>query len=172
MSVNLSARQFQHPRLVDDISRAVTQARLDPRWLKLEITESVAMQDAEASIGTLHGLKALGIRLAIDDFGTGYSSLAYLKRLPVDTLKIDRSFVAGLGQDPHDTAIVQSVVALAGALELSVTAEGVETEAQYHQLRLLGCERGQGFLFSAPRPARDVDGLLRTAPAQAPPRAA
>jgi EAL domain-containing protein (putative c-di-GMP-specific phosphodiesterase class I) len=108
------------------------------------------MRDAGDAIATLRQLKALGIQLAIDDFGTGYSSLAYLKQFPVDTLKIDRSFVDGLGRDPQNTAIVRSVVALAQALELSVTAEGIETPAQRAHLAMLGCDFGQGYLLGRP----------------------
>jgi diguanylate cyclase (GGDEF)-like protein len=160
VSVNLSARQFQHPDLLADIERALQETGLDPRLLKLEITESVVMQDAQATIETLQSLKAIGIRVAIDDFGTGYSSLSYLKRLPVDTLKIDRSFVNGLGNDAQDTAIVDSVVALARTLQLSVTGEGVETAAQARHLKQLGCQRGQGFLFARPLPPEDLERLL------------
>ena len=160
MSVNLSARQFQHPTLVADIERAIRQAGLDPRTLKLEITESVVMQNVERTLETLYALKALGIQLAIDDFGTGYSSLTYLKRFPIDTLKIDRSFVDGLGQDAQDTAIVRSVVALAKTLNLSVTGEGVETAEQQLQLEALGCDLGQGFIFARPAPPELVDALL------------
>jgi EAL domain-containing protein (putative c-di-GMP-specific phosphodiesterase class I) len=160
VSVNLSARQFQHPDLLADIERTLHETGLDPRQLKLEITESVVMQDANATIDTLQALKAIGVRVAIDDFGTGYSSLSYLKRLPVDTLKIDRSFVNGLGHDAQDTAIVDSVVALARTLELSVTGEGVETNAQAQHLRDLGCQRGQGFLFARPLPPEDLERLL------------
>ena len=163
ISVNLSGRQFQHPDLVADIQRAVQAANLDPRTLKLEVTESVAMQDAEATVGTLRALKALGIQLAIDDFGTGYSSLAYLKRFPVDTLKIDRSFVDGVGQDAQDTAIVKSVVALAKTLHLQVTGEGIETPAQAAQLRALGCDCGQGYLFARPVPAAGLSSRLALA---------
>jgi diguanylate cyclase (GGDEF)-like protein len=163
MGVNLSAIQFQRPELLSDIRQALHTARLDPCGLKLEITESVIMADAKSTIETLQALKALGIGLAIDDFGTGYSSLAYLKRFPVDTLKVDRSFVNGLGEDPQDTAIVQSVIALASALGLSVTGEGIETEAQRRLLRDLGCERGQGFLFARPGPAPEIHALLRAA---------
>ncbi len=160
VSVNLSARQFQNPELLADIRRTLDETGLDPRLLKLEITESIVMQDAVATIETLQAFKALGIRVAIDDFGTGYSSLSYLKRLPVDTLKIDRSFVNGLGLDSQDTAIVDSVVALARTLHLSVTGEGVETTAQARHLRQLGCERGQGFLFAQPLPPEDVEKML------------
>jgi diguanylate cyclase (GGDEF)-like protein len=173
MSVNLSARQFAHPQLVADVQDALQTARLDPRRLLLEITESVVMQDAGAAVRILHQLKALGIRVAIDDFGTGYSSLAYLKRFPVDVLKIDRSFVEGLGQDAQDRAIVQSVVVLAKSLGLSVTAEGIETPRQQLHLQQLGCDTGQGYLFGKPRSARDSEDLLNEPPAAwAEPRAA
>jgi diguanylate cyclase (GGDEF)-like protein/PAS domain S-box-containing protein len=161
ISVNLSARQLQHPGLVADVARAVLDAGMDPATLELEITESVVMQDAEATDATLRALKAIGIRLAIDDFGTGYSSLSYLKRFPVDTLKIDRSFVDGLGSDSQDTAIVHSVAALARALDLSVTGEGVETSAQHVLLQQLGCNLAQGYLYARPIPAADITALLR-----------
>jgi EAL domain-containing protein (putative c-di-GMP-specific phosphodiesterase class I) len=108
----------------------------------------------------LRALKALGVRLAIDDFGTGYSSLSYLKRFSVDTLKIDRSFVDGLGNDIQDTAIVQSVITLARALNLTTTGEGIETPSQQEHLRALGCDAGQGFLFARPIPAREIEELL------------
>jgi len=157
MSVNVSARQFQDPTLIDDIARAVETTRIPPHCLKLEITESAVMRDGEAAVRTLQQLKQLGIQLAIDDFGTGYSSLAYLKRFPVDTLKIDRSFVDGLGREGHDTAIVRSIVALATTLELSVTAEGVETPNQQAALRGLGCDFGQGYLFGRPAPQDKVE---------------
>ena len=160
MSVNLSGRQFQHPSLVADIGHVLLQSGLAPSALKLEITESVVMQDAEATIVALHELKQLGIQLAIDDFGTGYSSLSYLKRFRVDTLKVDRSFVNGLGEDSMDTAIVQSVVALAKALHMDVTAEGIETQAQRAELLALGCDRGQGYLFARPLPPAEMNVLL------------
>jgi diguanylate cyclase (GGDEF)-like protein/PAS domain S-box-containing protein len=160
MSVNLSARQFQHPRLVEDIADILSETGLQRRVLKLEITESVVMQKAESTVATLRELKDLGIDLAIDDFGTGYSSLSYLKQFPVDTLKIDRAFVDGLGHDPHDTAIVEAVIALAKALNLTVTGEGIETAEQRSRLRLLGCDRGQGYYFSIPLPTEAVSKLL------------
>jgi EAL domain-containing protein (putative c-di-GMP-specific phosphodiesterase class I) len=160
MGVNLSGRQFEDPDLVADVERALRDTGLDPRCLKLEITESVAMQNAARAEITMRALKDLGVRLAIDDFGTGYSSLQYLKRFPVDTLKIDKSFVDGLGADEQDTAIVQSIVALAQALRLDVTGEGVETPSQHRQLRLLGVERAQGFLFARPLPPREIGALL------------
>jgi diguanylate cyclase (GGDEF)-like protein/PAS domain S-box-containing protein len=160
VSVNLSARQFKHPQLAADIALAVRTTGLDPCRLKLEITESVVMDNAETAVATLHGLKALGIQLAIDDFGTGYSSLSALKRFPVDTLKIDRSFVDGIGQDAQDTAIVRSVVSLAKILGLRVTAEGIETAAQAAKLTALGCEQGQGYLFARPMPAERLPAYL------------
>jgi EAL domain-containing protein (putative c-di-GMP-specific phosphodiesterase class I) len=133
--------------------------------LKLEITESVVMQKAESTIATLRELKGLGVQLAIDDFGTGYSSLSYLKRFPVDTLKIDRSFVAGIDADSQDTAIVEAVLALAKALNLNVTAEGIESLVQLRRLHALGCDRGQGYYFAKPLPASAISTLLtRTTP--------
>jgi diguanylate cyclase (GGDEF)-like protein/PAS domain S-box-containing protein len=160
VSVNLSARQFQTPDLVQEIVRAASEAGLESSALKLEITESTVMHDPEAAATTLRQLKSLGFQLAIDDFGTGYSSLSYLKRFPVDTLKIDRSFVDGLGADLQDTAIVRSVVDLAQALDVTVTGEGIETAAQEAELRLLGCDGGQGFLFARPLPALELEALL------------
>jgi EAL domain-containing protein (putative c-di-GMP-specific phosphodiesterase class I) len=160
MSVNLSARQFQHPGLLDDVDRALRMAQLDPAALTLEITESVVMKDPNAAAAKLREIKALGVRVAVDDFGTGYSSLAYLKDFPVDSLKIDRSFTQSLGEGGDDAAIVRSVVALGHALRLSVTAEGIETEVQLAHLRALRCDRGQGFLFARPAPASEVTPLL------------
>ncbi len=162
ISVNLSARQFQHPRLAEEIAAILRRTGLDPASLKLEITESVMMQDAKMTIGTLSELKQLGIQLAIDDFGTGYSSLAYLKRFPIDILKIDRSFVDRLGRDPEDTAIVRAVVTLAKTLNLTVTGEGIETAEQLLQLQALGCERGQGYYFAKPLTSDVVGAMLET----------
>jgi EAL domain-containing protein (putative c-di-GMP-specific phosphodiesterase class I) len=136
-------------------------ADVDPRTIKLEITESAIMQDPEAASRTLSGLRALGVHLAVDDFGTGYSSLSYLKRFPVDTLKVDRSFIDGIGQDKHDTAIVRSVIELARTLGLTVTAEGIETPMQHACLERLGCDRGQGYLFAKPARAEVVSRLFQ-----------
>jgi EAL domain-containing protein (putative c-di-GMP-specific phosphodiesterase class I) len=133
---------------------------LDPQRLQLEITESVVMQEPEATVFKLNALKSLGITLAVDDFGTGYSSLAYLKRFPIDVLKIDRAFVGGLPQGEHDAAIVRTVVSLARALGLRTTAEGIEERAQWALLEELGCDQGQGFVFSRPLRADAVAGLL------------
>ncbi|MGH2354897.1 MAG: putative bifunctional diguanylate cyclase/phosphodiesterase [Chloroflexota bacterium] len=160
MSVNLSARQFQQPDLADVISGILRETGVPAGCLKLEITESAAVEDAELTVATLWLLKGLGVQLAIDDFGTGYSSLSYLKRFPVDALKIDRSFVEGLGHHPEDTAIVHAVVAFAKALGLSVTAEGTETADQLAHLRGLGCDRAQGYYLARPLPADDITALL------------
>jgi EAL domain-containing protein (putative c-di-GMP-specific phosphodiesterase class I) len=160
MSVNLSVRQFQDPGLLADIQQILRETGLDPRTLKLEITESIAVNDADATLSTLRGLKASGIQLAIDDFGTGYSWLGFLRRFPVDALKIDRSFVQGICEGTQDAAIVQSVVALARALNLTVVGEGVENREQAAQLRLLGCDDGQGYLFARPERAEVITALL------------
>ena len=154
--VNLSARQIAQPDLVAMVVRALDGGGIEPSSLCLEITETALMADPAAGLKVLQDLRSLGVRLAIDDFGTGYSSLSYLKRFPVDVLKIDRSFVDGLGDDPEDTAIVTAIISLARALGLRVVAEGVETKRQLAELRRLGCDRAQGFMFARPRPA----GLL------------
>ncbi|HEX6595808.1 MAG TPA: EAL domain-containing protein, partial [Acidimicrobiales bacterium] len=160
MSVNVSTRQLQHPRLVQDVEVALAESNFDPTLLTLEITESATVHDTEATIRKLEELKALGLRLAIDDFGTGYSSLSYLRRFPVDQLKIDRSFVAGLGHDAQDTAIVTSVVSLAHALGLEAVGEGVETMEQLEALATLGCDLAQGFNWRRPGAFDDVDAWL------------
>ena len=160
INVNLSGMQLQRRDLVESVARVLTLTDLDPRTLTLEVTESVAMEDAEWTATNLRRLRTLGVEVAMDDFGTGYSSLSYLKRFPVDAVKIDRSFVDGLGQDPDDTAIVRAVLALANALNLRVTAEGVETAEQLTQLRALGCDRAQGYYFAAPMPGDAFGALL------------
>ncbi|WP_208029552.1 sensor domain-containing phosphodiesterase [Rhabdothermincola sediminis] len=151
--VNLAARQIAHPDLVPLVVEALEESGLDASMLCLEITETTVMADPAASLEVLGRLRALGVQLAIDDFGTGYSSLATLKQLPVDILKIDRSFVDGLGVDPDDTAIVDAIVSLGRALGLGIVAEGVETSTQLRELRGLGCDRAQGFLFAPAVPA-------------------
>jgi diguanylate cyclase (GGDEF)-like protein len=161
LNVNLSGRQFQDPDLHTDIMRNLETSGLDPQCLIMEITESVIMQDAQSAVGKLEALKALGVQLAIDDFGTGYSSLSYLRRFPVDTLKIDRSFISGIGNGSQDAAIVDSVVALAKSLGLTVTGEGIETSAQAAYLRMLGCDHGQGEWYSGPLPAAALLRLLQ-----------
>jgi diguanylate cyclase (GGDEF)-like protein/PAS domain S-box-containing protein len=160
MRVNLSARQVHHPSLVDLVTEAIHDARIDPWALCLEITETTLMRDAPGSLEVLSRLRALGVDLTIDDFGTGYSSLAYLKRFPVDGLKIDRTFVDGLGTDPDDTALVSAVMSIAGALRLRVSAEGVELAQHARELVRLGCARAQGFLYGPAAPAEQIEQWL------------
>ena len=159
LSVNLSSRQFRDPGLLDTISSALARADLSPADLKLEITES-AMLDADASDLLMRRIRDLGVRIAVDDFGTGFSGLSYFQRFPLDTLKIDRSFVAGLGRDPRSGAIVHATIAFAKALGLTVTAEGIETEDQFERVRALGADLGQGYLFSKPLEAAAVEAYL------------
>ena len=160
MSVNLSAKQFRRPGLAEEVDAVLRECSLDPSYLTLEITEETAMEDAQAAIGTLRRLKAMGVRIEVDDFGTGYSSLSYLKRFPVDYLKVDQAFVAGLGRDPEDEGIVRSIVELAHTLELEVVAEGVESGEQLALLREFGCELAQGHYFWGPLPAGAAGELL------------
>jgi diguanylate cyclase (GGDEF)-like protein len=164
MSVNLSARQFQQTSLVPDVARILAQTGVPARCLKLEITESVLMQDAPSTLARLHALKNLGVQLAIDDFGTGYSSLSYLKRFPLDALKIDQSFVRGLGSNTEDSAIVRAIITVARNLDLKVTAEGIETETELAVLRDLGCDRGQGYYFARPMPVDPLGKFFMTLP--------
>ena len=161
MSVNISARQLQHPdELAREVVRVLEETGLAPDTLVLEITESMIMEDAEYNVDVLGRLKELGVQVAVDDFGTGYSNLAYLKRFPMDMLKVDKSFVNGLGEKPEDTAIVEAVISLARALGLSTVAEGIETSGQLERLRGLGCELGQGYYFSRALPAYEASALL------------
>jgi Amt family ammonium transporter len=155
ISVNLSTRQLQQRTFVDSVAETLRRTELPPACLELEITESVLMRDADAS--TIDRLADIGVHLAIDDFGTGYSSLAYLSRLRIDTLKIDRSFVARLGRDHESTAVVRAILGLAHTLNLNVTAEGIEQPEQAQALLALGCRRGQGYLWARPLPADEVD---------------
>ncbi len=157
MAVNLSARQLTEPSLVATLQRSLDSTGLDPARLCLEITESVLMTDVERSIEVLLGLKALGVCIAVDDFGTGYSSLSYLRRFPVDVVKVDRSFVAGVGRNAADDAIIAAVVNLSHALGLRVIAEGVETPEQLIAVRALGCDHAQGYLWSRPIRADELD---------------
>ena len=157
VSVNVSAVQFRQCDLEQIAPEALAQTGLPPWCLDLEITETVLMQDADATIATLLGLKAMGVSISVDDFGTGYSSLAYLRRFPIDTLKIDKSFMRDVIRDGHNAAIVRTVIALAKNLDLESIAEGVETDEQVKFLRAEGCDRLQGYFFSKPLPA---DALL------------
>jgi diguanylate cyclase (GGDEF)-like protein/PAS domain S-box-containing protein len=161
MNVNISARQLQRPNeLVREVVRVLEKTQLAPGSLVLEITESMLMGDAEYNVDVLGRLKALGIGIAVDDFGTGYSNLGYLKRFPVDLLKVDKSFVDGLEDDSEDTAIVEAIVGLARALGMQTVAEGIETTGQAGRLRDLECQLGQGYYFSEPLPAAEADALL------------
>jgi diguanylate cyclase (GGDEF)-like protein len=153
IAVNLSSLQFGHPGLVDTVADTLARHQLAPRSLTLEITESTAMSNVEASLATLDKLNAMGVKISIDDFGTGYSSLLYLKRLPATELKIDRGFVQDLPQDPEDAAIVSAIVALGRTLNLTIVAEGVETEPQQDFLTTLGCNSLQGYLLGRPMSA-------------------
>jgi diguanylate cyclase (GGDEF)-like protein len=160
IAVNLSTRQLGQPDLVEVVADVLEETGMDPAQLSLEITESTVLEDTESALGTLEALKRQGVRISLDDFGTGYSSLALLKRLPVDELKVDRSFVMGLGRDPKDSPIVSTVVGLAEALGLAAIAEGVETAAQAEELRRIGCRLAQGFYFARPQPAERTTPLL------------
>jgi EAL domain-containing protein (putative c-di-GMP-specific phosphodiesterase class I) len=159
MSVNLSARQFAQPDLVEIVTGILESTHLAPGSLELEITESVVMDQSEVGIRTLRRLRDLGVKLVLDDFGTGYSSLAYLKHLPLDTIKIDQSFVAGLAS-AADRSIVEAVIALAHGLDIGVVGEGIETEDQLRILQGLSCDLGQGYLFARPLPATEAAKLL------------
>ena len=160
MSVNLSARQFAQSDLADQVATILTETGLEPTCLELEITESVLMDESDAGIRSLRALRALGVRLVLDDFGTGYSSLSYLKHLPLDTIKIDRSFVTELTDDDANLPIVEAVIALAHGLGIDVVGEGIETENQLVRLRALGCDRGQGFYFARPLPPDAATAFL------------
>jgi EAL domain-containing protein (putative c-di-GMP-specific phosphodiesterase class I) len=162
LSVNISPRQFAQPDLASQIGRLIEESGMDPRCVDLEITETIAMADAERSGVVLSALKALGVRLDIDDFGTGYSSLSRLQHFPVDTLKIDRAFVSRIDSD-HDThEIVRIIIMLAHNLGLKVVAEGVETQTQLDLLRDIGCDLAQGYLFSKPVDHEAIDKLLES----------
>jgi EAL domain-containing protein (putative c-di-GMP-specific phosphodiesterase class I) len=160
VAVNLSARQFRMQDLDARIKGIVHEVGVDPGLIELEITESQVMHDPDHAIRVMRSLCDAGMRIAIDDFGTGYSSLAYLTRFPVGALKIDRSFVADVNNDPSDATIVRTIIEMAHSLGFSVVAEGVETEDQATFLRLLRCERAQGYLFAKPMPAEALEILL------------
>jgi len=163
IAVNLSGRQLGQFNIVREVRDALEDTALDPCYLELELTESSVMKRAERAAKTLDALRELGTTIAIDDFGTGYSSLSYLKRFAVDRLKIDRSFVRDIPQDANDVALAKSIVALGHSLNLSVVAEGVETQAQRELLTSIGCDEMQGFLYSAPKTASELSSLLTTA---------
>lgn len=167
MAVNISARQFQHPEFTELVAAVLKETGLDPHCLELEITESVAMHDAEKTIATLNNLRALNLQLSIDDFGTGYSSLSYLKRFPINKLKVDQSFVRNMTTDANDASITKSVILLGQSLNLSVIAEGVETAEQLALLKQFGCDEIQGYFFSKPVPQNELAQLLSANPQRA-----
>ena len=160
LSVNLSVRDLLDPELPTDVELLLLQHGLDAGALELEVTETSAMQEPQRSLAVLNELQALGVRLAIDDYGTGYSSLAYLRSLPVDVIKIDRSFVMSLSEDPSNEAIVRSTVDLGRNLGLSVVAEGVEDEAACRLLRDVGCDEAQGYWLARPLPPAEVAAAI------------
>ncbi|MBA3379380.1 MAG: EAL domain-containing protein [Chloroflexia bacterium] len=153
IAINLPTAQFTDPELARDIGTAMARFGIDPRMLWVEITEHMLVDDLPATVSTLNQLRKLGVSMAIDDFGTGYSSLRYLRELPVDSIKLDRSFVHGLESSPGALAIVEGITSLAHAIGLTVTAEGIETVGQLTRLRAIGCDRGQGFYLARPAPA-------------------
>ncbi len=161
LAVNISAQQFHQQKLPELLERILQIHPISPDWLELEITESVAMLDIEHTTRTLERLKQLGILLALDDFGTGFSSLSYLRRFPLDTLKLDRSFITPIENDPKSAAIVCGVITLGHNLQLKTLAEGVETRGQWELLKVCGCDEGQGFLFGKPMPAKSFEALLQ-----------
>jgi diguanylate cyclase (GGDEF)-like protein len=165
VSVNLSARQFRQEGLVRMVSRILEDTGVDPAQLEVELTESMVMHNVETAIATLQGLKSLGVTLSVDDFGTGYSSLSYLKNLPIDTLKIDRSFVReiGAGADEDEGVLAQAIISLGHSLHLKVIAEGVETDAQLRFLKRHGCDQVQGFLYGEPQPPMGHARLMEKA---------
>ncbi len=164
LSVNLSVRQFKQPDLANTIAGVLAEIGLEPRHLDLELTETSIMQDAEAALKALKDLKAMGVRVSIDDFGTGYSSLIYLRRFPIDTLKIDRAFTQDMMTSADAQAIIAAIIAMAQALKLTVIAEGIETDEQISLLQKQGCVHGQGFAFSKPVSAEEMTELLKTWP--------
>ncbi|MCA6126125.1 GAF domain-containing protein [Bradyrhizobium sp. WSM 1704] len=164
MAVNLSPRQFADPHLLDDIDAALLASGMPAELLQLEVTESMVMRNVTRAVRVLDAIQSRGIRLAIDDFGTGYSSMSLMKQFPIDTIKIDRSFVRDLPDDSEDVAIAQAIISMGKALGMTIVAEGVETSEQQEFLRAHACDEMQGFLFSRPLPARDLAELLRASP--------
>ena len=164
MAVNLSPRQFADAHLLQDIDEALAASGMSPVLLQLEVTESMVMRNVSRAVKVLDAIQSRGIRLAIDDFGTGYSSMSLMKQFPIDTIKIDRSFVRDLPKDSEDQAIAQAIISMGKALGMTVVAEGVETKEQETFLRNHACDEMQGFLFSKPLPPQELASLLRAAP--------
>lgn len=161
MAVNLSPMQFHRPSFLSSLRKTLEVTGLPPTALELELTEGILMNDTDAAIDTLHALRGMGISIAIDDFGTGFSSLSYLRHLPIDKIKIDRSFILNIDESSKDAAVVQGIIALAHHLELNVVAEGVETSSQQHQLLALNCDVLQGYLFAKPMPYESLTRWLQ-----------
>jgi EAL domain-containing protein (putative c-di-GMP-specific phosphodiesterase class I) len=164
MSINLSGKQFAQKDLVENIRKIIRDAQIEPEYIRLEITESIVMENASAAIDTLKQLKAIGVQLSIDDFGTGYSSLSYLHRFPFDILKIDRSFVSRMNTDKDSLSIVETIITLAKKLGKSIVAEGIEKEKHKELLKSLSCDYGQGYLYSKPLNLFDAEEFLRNNP--------
>ena len=163
MAVNVSGHQFRRTDFVESVLQTLSQSKVDPFKIKLEITESILLEDLEDAIAKMSALKAKGVRFSLDDFGTGYSSLSYLKRLPLDQLKIDKSFAQDAANDADDAFIARTIIDLGQGLGLEVIAEGVETERQRSVLARHGCNAYQGYLFSKPLPAYEIDQFLLNA---------
>jgi EAL domain-containing protein (putative c-di-GMP-specific phosphodiesterase class I) len=164
IAVNVSSRQFREKNFVARICETLKLSGIRPEMLKLELTESMVLNNVDDSIRKMEELKKLGVKFSLDDFGTGYSSLSYLSRLPVDQIKIDQSFVRDITTDPHDAAIVQTIIAMAENLGMEVIAEGVETEAQREFLELRGCRAYQGYLYAKPLPVAELEQKLSGLP--------
>jgi EAL domain-containing protein (putative c-di-GMP-specific phosphodiesterase class I) len=160
VSVNVSALQLGRPDFFEDVRRTLADSGLDPSSLLLEVTETTVMRDIAAAAEDLQQVKDLGVRIAIDDFGTGYASLSHLQRMPVDVLKVDRSFVAALDQDEQNASLLSAIVGLGRSLSMKVLAEGIETDEQLQAVTEIGCEMGQGYHLGRPNPPEAIDGLL------------
>jgi diguanylate cyclase (GGDEF)-like protein len=160
ISINVSSQQFSQGKLKKTVEQITSEYGVDPALLWLEITESAVMHDIEQHLGELHALRALGVRISVDDFGTGYSSLSYLKHLPLDALKVDRSFIRDMASDPNDAAIVNAIIRMAKSLSLKTIAEGVETVEQLNRLRALSCDAAQGYYFGRPAAAQSCGEIL------------
>lgn len=172
IAVNLSGSQFRQDSLLATIRHALNEVQLDPSYLEVELTESAVMLDPEESVAILEQLSRMGVLVSVDDFGTGYSSMSYLRRFPIDKLKIDRGFISDVMTRPDDASIVRAIVSLAHNLRLKVVAEGVETQDQLEFLKSLGCDQYQGFHFSTPVSADAFEQMLRKQGAQEPAAAA
>lgn len=158
--MNVSGHQLIEGDLIADIGRFLVEHGVEPHWLEVELTEGSLMENTQHTITSLQRLRAMGVKISIDDFGTGYSSLAYLRRFPIDTLKIDIAFIREVTSNPQDAAITRTIIELAHSLNLRVVAEGVETQAQLEFLRHAGCDQIQGYLFSRPLPMQELERLL------------